>query len=172
MNIYLIIIGILLVIIGYRGNCFTNVSRSNFTPVGTFPVPLHNNKPSSVGPFGVVPQPTQERDTHYSDSRYRYPYNPPVNPMVVNGTSIRKFIPASPELYFTQAYDPHNTLIDSPPVESSNELYYSGGLNELIEIPLQYNVPAEPEQLRSQNILITPYNRVKYSNEPFRNTPY
>jgi hypothetical protein len=91
---------------------------------------------------------------------------------MVKGTVIKKQIPASPDLYFTQTYDTHNTLINSPPLESTNELYYSGGLNQLIQIPLQYNSPSDFEQLRSQDILITPYNRIKYSTEPASNTVF
>jgi hypothetical protein len=77
-------------------------------------------------------------DTHFLDSRYKYPVNPPVNPNVKQTTITR-------------------------PKEGSL-LNYSGGQNELLNIPLQFNVPNDNEQLRSQPILITPYNRIKYSN--------
>jgi hypothetical protein len=32
----------------------------------------------------------------------------------------------------------------------------------MIEIPLQMNYPNDNEQLRSQKILVTPYNKIKY----------
>jgi hypothetical protein len=46
----------------------------------------------------------------------------------------------------------------------ANELIYSGGYTQLLKIPLQMNEPNSFEQLRSQDVLITPYNRIKYSN--------
>ena len=165
MNLYLIIIGILLVMLGTK-NCFTSVSK--FTPMN---IPDLNQKSMTPSPFNVLPAAKYEPNVYLLDSRYQYPYNPPVNP-VTRETVIKKNIKASPDLYFTQTYDSQNTLIDSPPQESTNELYYSGGLNQMIQIPLQFNNPYEPEQLRSQDILITPYNRIKYSTEPFRNTVF
>ena len=171
MNIYIVIIGILIIILGsISSSCFKNLFKSRFTPVN-FPDIKYTGDlvPTAVG---VLPKPTLEQDTHFMDSRYQYRYNPPVNPNVARGSVIKRVIPASPDLYFTQTYDTHNTLIDSPPVESTNELYFSGGLNQLIQIPLQYNDPYEPEQLRSQDILITPYNRIKYSIDPPSNSVF
>jgi hypothetical protein len=164
MNIYLIIIGILIIVLGSMSSaCFT----SKFTPLN-----LPSEKTQGLPePYGTLPRPVSEIDTHNFDTRYRYPYNPPVNPMATRSV-IKNQITASPDLYLTQTYDSQHTLIDSPPAGSSNELYYSGGLNTLIQIPLQYNSPSSSEQLRSQEILITPYNRIKYSSEPFRNTVF
>ena len=168
MNIYLIIIGILIIVLGSISSaCFTNIFKSKFTPLN---LPSENT-PGVPVPYGTLPKPIAEIDTHNLDTRYRYRYNPPVNPMATRSV-IKKEVSASPDLYFTQTYDAHNTLIDSPPVGSTNELYYSGGLNQLIQIPLQYNSPSSSEQLRSQDILITPYNRIKYSSEPFRNSVF
>ncbi len=82
------------------------------------------------------------------DTRYKYPNNPPVNP-IVKKSIIQTVVPAN---------DTFGT-----PLEETNTLLYSGGLGELIKIPLQMNVP-EKEMLRSYNVLITPYNKVKYSN--------
>ena len=170
MNIYLIIIGILIIVLGSMSSaCFTNMFKSKFTPLNLNQG--SENIPRVPEAYGTLPKPFSEIDTHNFDTRYRYPYNPPVNPMATRSV-IKNEIPASPDLYFTQTYDSRNTLIDSPPVGSSNELYYSGGLNKLIQIPLQYNSPSEFEQLRSQDVLITPYNRIKYSSEPFRNTVF
>jgi hypothetical protein len=60
------------------------------------------------------------------DSRYQYPYLPPVNPIVYK-TERNRF---------------------------SNDL-------ELLKVPLQMNVPYD-EQLRSQIISVTKYNKIKY----------
>jgi hypothetical protein len=87
------------------------------------------------------------------DSRYKYPLLPPVNTNVMNSV-IKNDIPFS-----------------NPDSGPGNQLVYSGGTNQLIQIPLQYNDPFQPEQLRSQNILITPYNRIKYSTESPSNIP-
>lgn len=44
----------------------------------------------------------------------------------------------------------------------SNLLNYSGGDSKLVKIPLQINDPNQTEILRSQQILITQYNKHKY----------
>ena len=171
MNIYLIIIGILIIVLGSMSSaCFTNIFKSKFSPIDTVPGILKQAGGIPTA-FNVLPPATLEPDTHYFDSRYQYPYNPPVNPIVKNSV-IQTKIPASPDLYFTQTYDSINTLIDSPPQGSTNELYYSGGLNQMIQIPLQYNTTDSPEILRSQDILITPYNRIKYSTGPPSNSVF
>jgi len=170
MNIYLIIIGILIIVLGSMSSaCFSNILKSKFTPLNLNQV--QENNPDVPIPYGTLPKPEFEKDIHYYDTRYQYPYNPPVNP-IARRSVVKKEIPSSPDLYYTQTYDSHHTLINSPPIGLTNELYYSGGLNELIQIPLQYNSPSSSEQLRSQDILITPYNRIKYSSEPFRNSVF
>ena len=78
------------------------------------------------------------------DTRYTFPYNPPVNPMIMNTLLVNK-IQGSSELFGETA----DNLLDD---------------QELIKIPLQFNDPYN-EQLRSQNVLITPYNRIKYSTK-------
>uniref|UniRef100_A0A6C0I9R0 Uncharacterized protein n=1 Tax=viral metagenome TaxID=1070528 RepID=A0A6C0I9R0_9ZZZZ len=87
------------------------------------------------------------------DTRYKYPYDPPVNPVAADSKTIKKIVPSS------DLYDP--IYYNEGPL---NELMYSGGLNEMIQIPLQFNVPNDTEVLRSQNILVTPYNKIKYCN--------
>ena len=57
---------------------------------------------------------------------------------------------------------PVNPIVRNTTIGPKEE--YSGGYSELLKIPLQMNDPNNMEQLRSQNILITPYNRIKYSN--------
>jgi len=90
------------------------------------------------------------------ESRQNYPYNPPVNPNVMNSV-IQTVVPSSSDLY--APFNEHENV-------STNQLYYSGGTNKLIKIPLQVNDPTD-EQLRSQDILITPYNRIKYSSSSY-----
>ena len=57
---------------------------------------------------------------------------------------------------------PVNPIVREATIGPKEE--YSGGYAELLKIPLQMNDPNNSEQLRSQNILITPYNRIKYSS--------
>ncbi len=84
--------------------------------------------------------PDAEFQPIHNESRYRMPYSPPVHPQMEELTV-------------------DNVLPASYPPELSNDLS-----KNLINIPLQYNDPTR-EQLRSQPILITPYNRIKYSDE-------
>ena len=151
MNVYLVIsIVIFLIFIIY-------INKSKFTFIPGIP----KNSPKTVS-YDTLEEPVQlEPNVYLQDTRTKYPTLPPVNPNVLKSI-LKKKITASPDLYFTQDYSSENALIDSPNVESSNELYYSGGTNELIKIPLQYI--DDQEQLRSQKILITPYNRIKYAN--------
>ena len=94
------------------------------------------------------------------DTRMQYPLLPPVNPNVRN-TLLRKRVKADNDLYNRQSYETSDFILDTPLDQNNNELLYSGGETTLIEIPLQYNEPYS-EQLRSQEILITPYNHIKY----------
>ena len=94
------------------------------------------------------------------DTRLQYPTLPPVNPNVRN-TIIRKRVKADKDLYNVQPYDTADYILDVPLEQNTNELLYSGGDTTLLEIPLQYNEPYS-EQLRSQEVLITPYNKIKY----------
>jgi len=96
----------------------------------------------------------QDYQAHLYDSRYAYPYNSPVNVNYKKATVVSTITP-SPNMY-------------SPLFKSNqplNELTYSGGNTQLLRIPLQMNEPNSNEMLRSQDILITPYNRVKYSEQ-------
>ena len=92
----------------------------------------------------------ENNDVHYLDTRYDFPYSPPVNPNVNNVQKIT------------------NVTYNDP-----NDLYYSlledtytlnQGEIELIKVPLQMNDPYN-EILRSQDILVTPYNSIKYSTK-------
>ena len=96
------------------------------------------------------------------DTRIQYPLLPPVSPMIRQRV-IRNTIPASPDLYTSQTFDSSDYILDTPPTQDTNELYYSGGETQMISVPLQFNYPYN-EQLRSQDILITPYNKIKYGN--------
>lgn len=109
---------------------------------------------SNVVSQDVLPTSSEIYNVFQFDSRYKFPTMPPVNPMV-SGSIVYSSIPVSPEL------DP--SIIG----QQTNELDYSGGSSKLIKIPLQYNVDSDSEtqqfeQLRSQDVLITPYNKIKY----------
>ena len=108
-------------------------------------------------------QDDNNNNVYQLDSRYEHPNNPPVNPITKESQVINKLIP-SDDLYtpFNNYYDINNSnhsIIDN---STLNELNYSGGSTKLIKIPLQMNEPNHNEQLRSQNELITPYNKIKY----------
>ena len=105
-------------------------------------------KKSSLVPLPISTK--MEKDVHMLDSRYQFPNSPPVNPITEYSQIISHITPNSD--LFTPFYENNNL----------NELNYSGGHTELIKIPLQMNEPNQYEQLRSQNILVTPYNKVKY----------
>jgi hypothetical protein len=126
--------------------------KSSFTPID---YPEIASKSKVITPDDVLPTPPGPFNMYQFDSRYQFPTMPPVNPMVT-GSLIYSKIPVSPEL------DP------STIGEQTNELDYSGGSSKLIKIPLQYNVdsdnPEKFEQLRSQDVLITPYNKIKYGS--------
>ena len=68
------------------------------------------------------------------DTRYSFNLFPPVNPVSLDKTNV----------FYGAPFE------------------YSGGNTALINIPLQTNVPFD-EPLRSQSVLVTPYNQIKYS---------
>ena len=94
------------------------------------------------------------------DTRYRFPTVPPVNPTTYK-TILLNEIPVDKDLYSNQEYV-EGYILDQNKNSITNQLNYSGGTTQMIKIPLQMNEPFE-EQLRSQEILITPYNKIKYS---------
>lgn len=97
------------------------------------------------------------------DTRNDYPTVPPVNPNVYKSLIVNS-IPVENGLYSNQPYDINGyELQQDPSVNRSdtNQLVYSGGTTQIIKIPLQMNEPFN-EQLRTQEIMITPYNRIKY----------
>lgn len=96
------------------------------------------------------------------DTRMEYPLIPPVNPNVKKRI-ISETIPANSDLFTSQTYESSDSILDTPPTENTNQLVYSGGETKMIKIPLQFNYPYD-EQLRSQDVLITPYNKVKFGN--------
>jgi len=107
--------------------------------------------------FQFLDRNNDQDDVHLRDSRYKFHESSPVNPTteksVVYGTSI-----PSGEMYY-----PFDESKDFK-WDSLNQLNYSGGSTQLLRVPLQMNFPNSDEMLRSQDILITPYNRIKYSN--------
>ena len=102
----------------------------------------------------------QNGDVYKLDTRYDFPNVPPVNPMVYR-TEILNNVPADRGLYSNQEYI-KEFILDENQELKTNQLNYSGGTTQIIKIPLQMNEPYN-EQLRSQEVLITPYNRIKYS---------
>ena len=107
--------------------------------------------------FQFLDRNNDQDKVHLRDSRYKFHESSPVNPTteksVVYGTSI-----PSGEMYYP--FDQSKGF----KWDSLNQLNYSGGNTQLLRIPLQMNEPNSNEMLRSQDILITPYNRIKYSN--------
>ena len=102
----------------------------------------------------------QQVNVYPLDTRYNFPTKGPVNPNVYNSEIINS-LPADKGLYSNQEIINEYILGQNKDIET-NQLNYSGGTTEIIKIPLQFNEPYN-EQLRSQEILITPYNRIKYS---------
>jgi len=133
---------------------YLKYSSSTFVVPGAF----HQPKEVTFSP--------KLEQVHYLDSRYEFPDSPPVNP-ITRLSEIVDVIEPNADLYtpFTNYYqinDSTHSIIS--PTNETNELNYSGGSTVLIKIPLQMNEPNHFEQLRSQNELVTPYNRNKYSN--------
>jgi hypothetical protein len=101
-------------------------------------------------------------DVYHLDTRFEYPTVPPVNPMAYKTLTVTS-VPVDHGLFSTQEnsqsyiLDQNNRL----PPNTTNQLDYSGGTTQLLKIPLQMNEPYN-EQLRTQEVLITPYNRIKY----------
>ena len=126
-------------------------STSKFTPVG---IPATNVLPQQIT-TNLEPNVYETEDT-----RMQSPLLPPVNPMV-RGATVQSTSFANPDLYNSQTYETSDYLLDNPPTNGTNQLVYSGGDTQLINIPLQYNYPYN-EQLRTQQVLITPYNKIKY----------
>ena len=101
-----------------------------------------------------------DKQVYNLDSRFDYPTVPPVNPTVYNSTVLNE-ISTDPDLFSNQ--EMVDGFILNQTNKSGNQLVYSGGTTELIKIPLQLNEPNN-EPLRSQEILITPYNQIKYKS--------
>ena len=151
INNYLVIVAALL---AFYVILMLYIKSSKFTPIDSG--------------IPAVEQPTEldiilpEKNIYETeDTRMQYPLLPPVNPMVRRRV-IRDTIPANQDLYTSQTYDTNDSVLDTPSV-NTNELLYSGGETQMLSIPLQFNYPYN-EQLRSQDILITPYNKIKYGN--------
>ena len=136
-------------------HCFS----SKFNTVSKF-----NPVTSRIPDISTPPEPVKinyEPDIYKTqDTRMENPYLPPVSPNAKNLVVLEKF-GSSQDLYSNQDPEIKYSVLDTPPAENVNELAYSGGDTQLIKIPLQYNEPYN-EQLRTQNILITPYNKIKY----------
>jgi hypothetical protein len=121
-----------------------------------------------LAPFKIINDSIYPKDpnaTQYTEvieSRYKFPYNAPVN-MNVYGSVTQNVVRAANDLYTPGDTSVRYHLLDTPPAVNTNVLNYSGGRTELLKIPLQMNDPNMTEQLRSQDVLINSYNRIKYS---------
>jgi len=149
INNYLLIIIILmffyLMIMLYLKYSF----KQEFTPVESG-IPAVESLPAKI-PF------IEQKNVYETeDTRAEYPLIPPVNPNARNAI-ISDVLPANSDLYTSQDYSSSDYVLDTPPTPGTNQL----NDNQMIKIPLQYNYPYN-EQLRTQDILITPYNKVKY----------
>ena len=91
------------------------------------------------------------------DTRMKYSKLPPVNPMVLDSKLINN-LPASPVLFNDGPLPNTNFLVSN--TENSN-LLQMDGVNQMIQIPLQMNNPYN-EPLRTYDVLVTPYNKIKY----------
>jgi hypothetical protein len=133
-----------------------NYNRPKFSPLN---LNLNQQEPTRVE------KRVEKKEIHsgldLGDTRLEYPLLPPVNPMARN-SKVKNVIKSDPGLYSVQS---HNILqgvdLEIPPATDTNELVYSGGSTQMIEIPLQYNDPYS-EPLRTQNVLVTPFNKSKY----------
>jgi len=124
--------------------------------------PVESGIPAITKPSQPTPLIYEPNVYETEDTRINYPYLPPVSPMVRQRV-IRSVIPANSDLYTSQSYTSKESLLDTPETPDTNQLVYSGGDTQMISVPLQFNVPYN-EQLRSNDILVTPYNKVKYGN--------
>jgi hypothetical protein len=128
--------------------------------------PVHSGIPAVTAPtiYNPLPQGTNspeiQEDIHSFDTRYQYKYQPPVNPMVKESV-IYKTLPANEDLYTQGNYESKYSLLEQEPNGPTNQLNYSGGETQMISVPLQKNYPYG-DNVRSNDILITPYNKIKY----------
>jgi hypothetical protein len=116
---------------------------------------------STFGEMKSTQPESVEKQVYQLDTRNEYPTVPPVNPVMYNAVLINS-IPVDKGLYSQQ--DPTSfgyNIDENQNIQATNQLEYSGGSTQLLKIPLQMNEPYN-EQLRSQDILITPYNKIKY----------
>ena len=133
--------------------------KYGYKKVSTFS-PVDSGIPDVERPPQLIPLVYQPNVYETEDTRMQHPLLPPVSPMVRKAFR-QNIIPASPDLYTSQTYESSDYILDTPPTDNTNQLLYTGGETQMIKVPLQYNYPYT-EQLRSNNILVTPYNIIKY----------
>jgi hypothetical protein len=118
---------------------------------------------SSFAELKTPAAPAQQQEIYHLDTRFEYPTQPPVNP-IAHQSVVLKTVPVDKGLYSNQQMiETGYILSENQQTPLLNQLETSGGNMELIKIPLQFNDPVN-EQLRSQEVLITPYNAIKYKN--------
>jgi hypothetical protein len=135
--------------------------KYGFKQTSTF-TPVDSGIPDVEKPPALVPILSEPNIYETEDTRIQYPLLPPVNPMVRNAVR-QNVIPANPDLYSSQTYTSGDYILDTPPTDNTNQLLYSGGETQMIKVPLQYNYPYN-EAVRSLNVLVTPYNKIKYGD--------
>ena len=96
------------------------------------------------------------------DSRNIFKTVAPVNPNFLNRT-VSNVSPVDFDLYNIQPYNDKDYVLNGTIPDNTNQLLYSGGNTQMITIPLQINDPYN-ENLRTQKVLITDYNKIKYGN--------
>jgi len=118
------------------------------TLIAFFCVVIYYLKKNNNSQFTKLEENNKENPNVYAlDTRNDFPTVPPVNPNVYKSLIVNS-VPVKDD--------------DNQQIDNTNQLDYSGGTTQIIKIPLQFNEPYD-EQLRSQEIMITPYNRVKYN---------
>ena len=153
INTYLLIIAILLAF--YCAiMVYFKFKQAKFSPV-------ESGIPAVEQPEQPIITRPEENVYQTEDTRMQYPLLPPVNPIVRNRQIINT-LPVSNDMYSSQEYDTNYHILNTPPKPGVNQLNFSEP-TQLIKIPLHYNEPYG-EQLRSQDILITPYNKIKYGS--------
>lgn len=154
-NFYFILLSALIVfffvITVYSKSQSEQFSQLNSTPTPT-PTPNQNENENE-----------NSTNVYTLDTRFDYPTKAPVNPIAYKSVILNN-IPADKGLFSNQEMIETGYILNENQQSALvNQLETSGGNMELIKIPLQFNDPVN-EQLRSQEILITPYNAIKYKN--------
>ena len=97
-----------------------------------------------------------------NDTRRVYPLVAPVNPKMLRNTRIIQSEPVSPYLFTRQEYSDEYYELDQPEIGYSNQLNNN---KAIFEMPLQIDNKTK-DFIRTQDIMVTPYNYIKYNYKP------